>query len=117
MKLYQAKDLEVHERPVKLIKPAVTATNPYTFGKVFTDHMLSIDYSADKGWAAPQIVPYAPFEIATTATSLHYGISTYEGLSVVKNTINGIPQGFRVNDNLKSFELSNDHLDMPKFCT
>lgn len=60
-------------------------------------------------------MPYAPFKIATTATSLHYGISAYEGLSVVKNKTTGIPQGFRINENLKSFELSNEHIDMPSF--
>jgi len=98
-----------------LQKPIVSAVNPYTFGKYFTDHMLSIDYSADKGWATPKIVPNMPFKIATTATSLHYGISAYEGISVVKNSVTGVPQGFRVNDSLKSFEESNEHVDMPKF--
>lgn len=36
-------------------------------------------------------------------------------MAVFKNKVSGKPQGFRVNDNLRSFELSNDHLDMPKF--
>lgn len=79
--------------------------------------MLSIDYTADNGWQAPKIIPYAPFPIATTATSLHYGISAFEGMAVFKNQSSGKPQGFRVNHNLKSFENSNNHLDMPKFDT
>ena len=47
--------------------------------------MIQIDYTAEKGWAAPKIVPYGSFPVAITASSLHYGISAYEGITVVKN--------------------------------
>ena len=41
-------------------KPPV---NKLAFGKVFTDHMLTIDWSKSNGWAAPQIVPFENFSI------------------------------------------------------
>jgi branched-chain amino acid aminotransferase len=52
---------------------------------MFTDHMLSCDWTKEHGWAAPQIVPYGPIKIETSATSLHYGISVHEGCNVVEN--------------------------------
>ena len=33
------------------------------FGKVFTDHMFIMDYSGDKGWHDPRIIPYQPFKL------------------------------------------------------
>ena len=33
------------------------------FGKVFTDHMLTIDWTKDGGWQDPQIKPFADFSV------------------------------------------------------
>lgn len=87
----------------------------YSFGKLFTDHMFVADWEKSEGWTKPKIIPYENIKIDTTATSLHYGISAYEGVSVVKNAKTGIPQAFRAMDNLKSFVEASDHLDMPTF--
>jgi len=57
--------------------------------------MLTIDWSANGGWEKPQILPYGPLKLAVTASSLHYGISCYEGMNIVKNDETGIPQAFR----------------------
>lgn len=67
----------------------------YSFGKLFTDHMFQADWDIVTGWGHPRILPYEPLRIDTTATSLHYGISAYEGISVVKNAKTGAPQAFR----------------------
>jgi branched-chain amino acid aminotransferase len=77
--------LKVEERKVKLQKPDTARGDPYSFGKIFTDHMIQIDYNSKNGWDAPKIVPYGSIPIAITASSLHYGISAYEGITVVKN--------------------------------
>ena len=68
---------------MRKIKP--TRDEELVFGRLFTDHMLSIDWTKDKGWAAPQIIPYGPIKLETSATALHYGISVHEGISVVEN--------------------------------
>jgi branched-chain amino acid aminotransferase len=47
--------------------------------------MLIIDWSKAKGWAKPQIIPYGPIKLDIKATSLHYGISCYEGMNIVQN--------------------------------
>lgn len=75
-----------------------------------------VDWIKDNGgWQTPQIVPYGPFQIDTSATCLHYGISAYEGFSVFQNAETGAPLAFRARDNLKSFLLASDHLDLPQF--
>ena len=33
------------------------------FGKIFTDHMFLMNYTAGRGWHDPRIVPYGPFEL------------------------------------------------------
>lgn len=97
----------------------VLPENPsaYTFGRLFTDHMLQADWDLSSGWSRPRIVPYEPIRIDTTATSLHYGISAFEGISVVRNAATGKAQAFRVQNNLKSFLQASEHLDMPAFDT
>lgn len=77
--------------------------------------MLTIDWTKENGWEKPQIIPHGPLSIETSATSLHYGISCYEGISVFENKDTGVMQGFRVDDVLDSFAASTEHLDMPEF--
>ena len=108
----------IEPRDCRLPKPSASRGDPYSFGKVFTDHMLSIDYCAEKGgWGVPKIQAYQDIPVAITASSLHYAISCYEGITVVENAKTGIPQAFRMEDNLNSFLASNDHIDMPLFDT
>ena len=68
---------------VRKIKPV--SAEELVFGRLFTDHMLSIDWTKDGGWEAPQILPYGPVKMETSATALHYGISVHEGISIVEN--------------------------------
>lgn len=79
--------------------------------------MLSVEWNKEKGWATPEIIPYGPIKMATSATALHYGISVHDGISVVENHSSGKLQGFRAEDHLKTFYDSSEHLDMPLFDT
>lgn len=79
--------------------------------------MLQADWEMGKGWGKPRIVPYEAIKIDTTATSLHYGISAFEGISVVRNAKTGKSQAFRTQNNLKSFLAASEHLDLPSFDT
>jgi branched-chain amino acid aminotransferase len=49
------------------------------FGGVNTDHLLIIDWDAQKGWHKPSIEPYHKFEIDPMNTTLHYAIQCFEG--------------------------------------
>ena len=47
------------------------------FGKTFTDHMLEIDWTAEKGWHSPVIKPYENFSMSPAVSSLHYGMQCF----------------------------------------
>lgn len=83
-----------------------------TFGKVFTDYMLSFEYSQDKGWHDLKIIPYGPIELAPAAQCIHYGQSVFEGLKAYKHGDEVVL--FRPEENFKRINLSLDRLKMPQ---
>jgi branched-chain amino acid aminotransferase len=42
------------------------------FGKHFTDHMMSVEYTAGHGWGRPKITTVKPLQIHPGAKVLHY---------------------------------------------
>lgn len=42
------------------------------FGRFHTDHMVSIDYNADRGWHDARVSAYGPIELDPSAIVLHY---------------------------------------------
>ncbi len=54
------------------------------FGKVFTDHMLTAEWTAAGGWQAPEIVPYGPLDLDPAASVLHYGQAMFEGMKAFR---------------------------------
>lgn len=54
--------LEVRQAALSEMKPK-PPVNKLAFGKVFTDHMLTIDWTKESGWASPQILPFENFSI------------------------------------------------------
>lgn len=69
--LCQAADLTIERNPVLKPKP-----DPSTlvFGKQFSDHMLTINWSAAGGWEAPQIKPFQNLSLHPASSALHYSI-------------------------------------------
>ena len=62
-------------------------------------------------------MPYGPLELGVTATSLHYGLSCYEGMNIVRNRKNSKAQAFRPLEHLEQLRASSNHIDMPVFDT
>ncbi|MBT2831268.1 branched-chain amino acid aminotransferase [Staphylococcus coagulans] len=83
-----------------------------TFGEVFTDYMLSFEYSLEKGWHDLKIIPYGPIELSPSAQSIHYGQSVFEGLKAYKH--NGEVVLFRPEENFKRINQSLARLKMPE---
>jgi branched-chain amino acid aminotransferase len=83
------------------------------FGKVFTDHMFTMDYTAETGWHDPQIVPYAPLELDPAAMCFHYGQTVFEGLKAYV-TKEGKVLLFRPDKNFERLNRSNDRLCIPR---
>ena len=51
------------------------------FGKVFTDHMLTIRWTQDRGWHDAKVCARAPITLDPAAAVLHYGQEIFdEGL-------------------------------------
>jgi len=70
--------------PTPTPKPLPPATDPLTFGTIFTDHMFIMDYHPDKNWHSPRIVPYAPIPMEPSSMVFHYGQELFEGLKAYK---------------------------------
>ncbi|GGG05070.1 branched-chain-amino-acid aminotransferase [Rhodococcoides trifolii] len=83
------------------------------FGRYFTDNMVVIDYTVDKGWHNAVVTPYAPFEIDPAAMVLHYGQAIFEGLKIYRQP-DGSLSSFRVDDNAERLQTSAARLAMPE---
>ena len=49
------------------------------FGRVFTDHMITIDWSQPAGWHDAALVPYGPLSLDPATQVLHYAQEIFEG--------------------------------------
>lgn len=67
----QAADLTIQLSAERL---KTTPAAPKSFGTVFTDHMLTIEWSKAEGWGAPHIEPFGNLSMHPACSSLHYGI-------------------------------------------
>ena len=78
---YEAADrLSDAEREAVLADPG--------FGKVFTDHMVSITWTRENGWHDARVMPYGPIAMDPGASVLHYGQEIFQrsGLSHSRNS-------------------------------
>ena len=64
------------------------------FGKIFTDHMFLMDYTAGEGWHDARIVPYGPLPMDPATTVFHYAQEIFEGMKAYR-TADGSVQLFR----------------------
>lgn len=69
----QAVDLAVQLSPALKTKP-----HAVDFGTVFTDHMLTVEWSVTEGWQAPFIRPFTNLSLHPACSSLHYGIQVHQ---------------------------------------
>jgi branched-chain amino acid aminotransferase len=72
-----------HPSPVDANERAQRITNP-GFGRVFTDHMVTIRYSEAKGWHDARIGPREPLALDTATSVLHYAQEIFEGLKAYR---------------------------------
>ena len=82
------------------------------FGKLFTDHMFLMDYTAGEGWHDARIVPYGPFQMDPATTVFHYAQEIFEGMKAYR-TAEGKVQLFRPDCNAARFNDSADRMGMP----
>ncbi|MBQ7912718.1 MAG: branched-chain amino acid aminotransferase [Clostridia bacterium] len=87
--------------------------NELGFGKVFTDHMLLVDWEEGKGWYDARIVPFGRIDLHPASTVLHYGAEIFEGLKVYRRADGGI-QMFRPQENVKRMNNSAERMSLPQ---
>ncbi len=82
------------------------------FGRVFTEHMVTIRYRAPDGWGRGVLSPYAPISLDPAASVLHYGQAIFEGFKAYRQPDGGIAT-FRPAANGQRFNNSAARLAMP----
>ncbi|MEO6828079.1 MAG: branched-chain amino acid aminotransferase [Microbacteriaceae bacterium] len=82
------------------------------FGKHFTDHMVSIDWTAEAGWHDASVVPYGPLTLDPATSVLHYAQEIFEGLKAYRHQ-DGSIWTFRPERNARRMQLSAARLALP----
>ena len=83
------------------------------FGKVFTDHMLIVDWTESEGWKDARIVPFGRISLHPASTVLHYGAEIFEGLKAYRRADGGV-QLFRPMENIKRMNRSAERMSLPE---
>ncbi|CCE61693.1 hypothetical protein TPHA_0B00210 [Tetrapisispora phaffii CBS 4417] len=84
------------------------------FGSTFTDHMLTIEWDAKKGWANPVIKPYGNLSLDPASCVFHYGFELFEGMKAYRTPDNKITL-FRPDMNMKRMNKSAARICLPTF--
>ncbi|GAA5812649.1 hypothetical protein MFLAVUS_006106 [Mucor flavus] len=110
-KTFDAQELEI--QATTELKPLVPETE-LVFGKHFTDHMITIEWSSEAGWNKPHIKPYGKLELEPSSVVFHYGFECFEGMKAYKDT-EGHIRLFRPEMNMDRLNKSSARLGMPTF--
>lgn len=98
--------------PVSVERRAEMLAEP-GFGRHMTDHMVTIRWTADRGWHDAQVVPYGPLILDPSSMVLHYGQEIFEGLKAYRQP-DGSIASFRPDANARRFRGSAHRLAMPE---
>lgn len=103
---------EPHPNPVAAAEREALLENP-GFGRIFTDHMVTIRYTEGRGWHDAKVGPRTPFQLEPAAQVLHYAQEIFEGMKAYR-----LPDGggalFRPDANARRFRNSAKRLEMPQ---
>jgi branched-chain amino acid aminotransferase len=91
------------ERAALLVDPG--------FGRVFTDHMVTIRYADGKGWYDARVEARAPIPMDPATAVLHYAQEIFEGLKAYHAADGGVTM-FRPEANAARFRASAERMAM-----
>ncbi|MFT4149813.1 MAG: branched-chain amino acid aminotransferase [Paracoccaceae bacterium] len=83
------------------------------FGTLFSDHMVVIRWSADRGWHSATVGARAPFPIDPASSVLHYAQEIFEGMKAYRGADGRIVL-FRPDENARRFNESARRMAMPE---
>lgn len=96
--------IAANERAVLLEDPG--------FGRIFTDHMVTIRYTEGQGWHSHKLEARAPFQLDPACAVLHYAQEIFEGMKAYR-LADGSVAMFRPEENARRFADSAERLAMP----
>ena len=83
------------------------------FGQVFTDHMITLRWSAGRGWHDGKLEPYGPFALDPATSVFHYAQELFEGLKAYRQDSGSIVM-FRPQANAARFNAGCRRMAMPE---
>jgi branched-chain amino acid aminotransferase len=83
------------------------------FGKHFTDHMVTIDWTIEDGWHSARVTPYGPLQLDPASSVLHYGQEIFEGMKAYRHA-DGSIWTFRPEKNAERLQRSARRLALPE---
>ena len=83
------------------------------FGQVFTDHMITIRWDAERGWHDARLEPYGPFTLDPATSVFHYAQEFFEGLKAYRQDSGSIAI-FRPEANAARANASARRMAMPE---
>jgi len=101
-----------HPSPAPAAERAAVLADP-GFGKIFTDHMVTIQWSEERGWHDAEVGPLKPLALHPAAAVLHYAQEIFEGLKAYR-LADGAMALFRPEANAARFNASARRLAMPE---
>jgi branched-chain amino acid aminotransferase len=93
------------EREQRLVDPG--------FGQIFTDHMVTIRWTADRGWHDARLEAYGPLTLDPATAVFHYSQEIFEGLKAYRQA-SGPIVAFRPQANAARFNRSATRMAMPQ---
>nr|XP_025705753.1 branched-chain-amino-acid aminotransferase, mitochondrial [Callorhinus ursinus] len=81
---FKAADLQLELTREPHQKP--DPSKPLVFGKIFTDHMLMVEWKEEKGWSQPRIQPFQNLTLHPACSGLHYSMQLFEGMKAFKGS-------------------------------
>ena len=84
------------------------------FGRTFTDHMMSLEWTASEGWLPPRITPYQNLSLDPATCVFHYAFEAFEGMKAYKDK-SGQVRLFRPDKNMARLNKSVARIALPTF--
>jgi branched-chain amino acid aminotransferase len=105
-------EIRPNPAPVPASERAALLANP-GFGRIFTDHMVTVRYADGKGWYDARVEARAPIPLDPASAVLHYAQEVFEGLKAYKTADGGVAL-FRPDANAARFAQSAQRMAMPQ---
>jgi branched-chain amino acid aminotransferase len=83
------------------------------FGRVFTDHMVTVRWREGQGWHDAKVEARRPFQIDPACAVLHYAQEIFEGMKAYRAEDGGVTL-FRPEQNARRFNDSARRMAMPE---